>query len=80
MFASWSSLEHPAAWTANAIGCLACVIAVGLAVAGHIVAILRYPELRNSIVDMARFRFGVGDYKYFAAPLPPVPNCSRTAR
>jgi hypothetical protein len=26
----------------------------------------------RSRVDMARFRFGVGDYKYFAAPLPPL--------
>jgi hypothetical protein len=26
----------------------------------------------RSRVDMARYRFGVGDYKYFAAPLPPV--------
>jgi uncharacterized protein len=26
----------------------------------------------RSRVDMARHRFGVGDYKYFAAPLPPL--------
>jgi len=26
----------------------------------------------RSRVDMARFRFGVGEYKYFASPLPPV--------
>jgi hypothetical protein len=26
----------------------------------------------RSRVDMERFRFGVGDYKYFARPLPPV--------
>ena len=26
----------------------------------------------RSRVDMARFRFGVGDYKYFARPLPPL--------
>ena len=26
----------------------------------------------RSRIDMARFRFGVGEYKYFAAPLPPV--------
>src|SRR5881396_2033305 len=23
-------------------------------------------------IDMARYRFGVGEYKYFAAPLPPL--------
>jgi hypothetical protein len=26
----------------------------------------------RSRIDMARFRFGVGEYKYFANPLPPV--------
>ena len=26
----------------------------------------------RSRVDMSRFRFGVGEYKYFAAPLPPI--------
>lgn len=26
----------------------------------------------RSRIDMARFRFGLGEYKYFAAPLPPV--------
>ena len=33
-----------------------------------------YPEQRRfrSRVDMARFRFGEGEYKYFANPLPPV--------
>ncbi len=33
-----------------------------------------YPEDRRfrSRVDMARFRFGEGEYKYFANPLPPV--------
>jgi hypothetical protein len=33
-----------------------------------------YPDERRfrSRVDMARFRFGEGEYKYFANPLPPV--------
>lgn len=29
-------------------------------------------------VDMARFRFGVGEYKYFATPLPPLVAALRT--
>ena len=36
--------------------------------------IAMYPEDARfrSRVDMARYRFGVGEYKYFAAPLPPL--------
>jgi uncharacterized protein len=30
------------------------------------------PERFRSHIDMARFRFGVGDYHYFADPLPPL--------
>lgn len=29
-------------------------------------------ELFRSHIDMAHFRFGMGDYKYFAEPLPPL--------
>ena len=31
----------------------------------------------RSRVDMARFRFGVGDYKYFGYPLPPIVTALR---
>jgi uncharacterized protein len=31
----------------------------------------------RSRVDMARYRFGVGDYKYFAHPLPPLVTALR---
>ncbi len=31
----------------------------------------------RSRVDMARFRFGLGDYKYFARPLPPLVHALR---
>lgn len=31
----------------------------------------------RSRVDMAPFRFGLGDYKYFAAPLPPLVHALR---
>ena len=33
----------------------------------------------RSRIDMARYRFGVGDYKYFAAPLPPLVAALRHA-
>src|SRR5919109_10743 len=33
----------------------------------------------RSRVDMARLRFGVGEYKYFAAPLPPLVQALRHA-
>ena len=38
-----------------------------------------YPDGRRfrSRVDMARFRFGFGEYKYFAEPLPPVVEALR---
>ena len=32
----------------------------------------------RSRIDMARYRFGIGDYKYFAAPLPPLVQDLRT--
>jgi uncharacterized protein len=33
----------------------------------------------RSHIDMARFRFGAGDYKYFAYPLPPIVAALRGA-
>jgi uncharacterized protein len=33
----------------------------------------------RSTVDMARYKFGVGEYKYFAAPLPPLVDALRHA-
>jgi hypothetical protein len=41
--------------------------------------ILLYDDNRRfrSRVDMARYRFGVGEYKYFAAPLPPLVGAIR---
>jgi hypothetical protein len=33
----------------------------------------------RSTVDMARYRFGVGEYRYFAAPLPPLVQALREA-
>jgi len=40
-----------------------------------------YPNdgLFRSRIDMTRFRFGVGEYKYFANPLPPTVVSLRSA-
>jgi uncharacterized protein len=40
-----------------------------------------YPdeERFRSTVDMGRYKFGIGEYKYFAAPLPPLVEALRGA-
>jgi uncharacterized protein len=37
-----------------------------------LIACYRQDEKFRSRIDMARYRFGVGEYKYFADPLPPL--------
>jgi hypothetical protein len=44
-----------------------------------LVAMYADEERFRSRVDMARYRFGVGEYKYFAAPLPPLVQAVREA-
>jgi hypothetical protein len=39
---------------------------------GTLIAMYGERDRFRSRVDMARFRFGVGDYQYFASPLPPL--------
>src|SRR6059036_2891208 len=46
---------------------------------GELVAMYGDEARFRSRVDMARFRFGVGEYKYFAAPLPPLVQALREA-
>lgn len=64
----WSSLEaslraNGAAKTPPVLTPEECVMAIGW----H-----KEPKRFRSHIDMARFRFGVGDYHYFANPLPPL--------
>jgi len=42
-----------------------------------LIALYADDRLFRSRVDMARYKFGVGDYKYFAAPLPPLVEALR---
>jgi uncharacterized protein len=44
----------------------------------QLAALYEDDSLFRSRIDMERFRFGVGEYKYFAAPLPPVVQTLRT--
>src|SRR5438132_12491183 len=44
---------------------------------GELVALYGDEARFRSTVDMARYRFGVGEYKYFAAPLPPLVEALR---
>jgi hypothetical protein len=45
-----------------------------------LVGLYRYEDLFRSRNDMARYRFGLGEYKYFRHPLPPlVSELRRTA-
>jgi hypothetical protein len=43
----------------------------------ELIGLYRDESRFRSRVDMARLRFGVGEYKYFAAPLPPLVEALR---
>jgi hypothetical protein len=45
---------------------------------GELIALYSHDQRFRSRVDMARYRFGVGEYKYFAEPLPPTVAALRT--
>jgi hypothetical protein len=44
----------------------------------HLVALYPHDALFRSRIDMSRHRFGLGEYKYFARPLPPLVRALRT--
>jgi len=43
----------------------------------HLIALYSDDSKFRSRIDMTRYRFGVGEYKYFARPLPPVVEAIR---
>jgi hypothetical protein len=43
-----------------------------------LIALYRQDDRFRKRIDMARHRFGVGDYAYFAEPLPPIARTLRT--
>lgn len=45
----------------------------------QLVALYTDPTRFRRRIDMARYRFGVGEYQYFAMPLPPLVQDLRTA-
>jgi len=38
----------------------------------HLIGLYREPDLYRSTINMQRYRFGKGEYKYFNYPLPPL--------
>jgi hypothetical protein len=45
----------------------------------ELIALYDHRDRFRSRVDMARLRYGLGEYKYFAAPLPPLVAAMRSA-
>lgn len=43
----------------------------------ELISLYDHDELFRSRIEMARYRFGVGDYKYFAYPLPQIVDALR---
>jgi hypothetical protein len=44
---------------------------------GELAALYKHDARFRSRIQMERFRFGAGEYKYFAAPLPPIVQALR---
>ena len=44
----------------------------------HLIAMYSHDRLFRSTIHMERFRFGVGEYRYFSYPVPPIVRDLRT--
>ena len=71
----WSELEH----SLSSYGYAQSPIVLSAAECESLIRLYPRDELFRSRVEMARFRFGEGDYKYFAAPLPEIVQQLRSA-
>jgi uncharacterized protein len=72
---SWAERVDGADWAAittevNDVGCALTPRLLTAAECGHVAGLYDRGELFRSTVEMARHRFGEGEYKYFARPFP----------
>ena len=72
---SWAERVDGAGWTAvtaevNDVGCALTPQLLTAAECARIAGLYDRGELFRSTVEMARYRFGEGEYKYFARPFP----------
>jgi uncharacterized protein len=72
---TWEQRVDGADWAAitaevNDVGCALTPRLLTAAECGRIANLYDRGELFRSTVEMARYRFGEGEYKYFARPFP----------
>ncbi len=72
---TWEQRVGGADWAAitaevNDVGCALTPRLLTAAECGRIAGLYDRGELFRSTVEMARYRFGEGEYKYFARPFP----------
>jgi uncharacterized protein len=72
---SWTERVDDADWAAitaevNDVGCALTPRLLAAADCGRIAGLYGRGELFRSTVEMARYRFGEGEYQYFARPFP----------
>jgi uncharacterized protein len=72
---SWAQRVDSADWTAvtagvNDVGCALTSRLLTAAECAQVAGLYDRGELFRSTVEMARYRFGEGEYKYFARPFP----------